>query len=599
MVQSLIQYGKNQMIKIRVLLFVFLIPSFGMALQNPLDELSISYLETFNGISLVLNEISPNTNQCLSDEYGEYDDWIEIHNPTSVDLNIAGWYISDTLDFSMFHRIPSYDPEKTLIPAGGFLILWADGQSAQGVIHLPFKLEKDGEEVILAKSVAGSLSVVDHVVFSKTKNDVTYGRIPDGTGQWMRLSDPTPGFPNLPARVIDGFLLNELMAVAGQGVTDEFGEAEDWIEFYNPTEDPIDLGGLYITDSLSYPLQSHVSVFSPDSTTIPPGGYLMFYADNQTWQGARHLSFKLAAKSGSIYVFQPDGDTKITEVQYPFQAGDASFGRFPLGSEKWHYTIPTPCALNRYEFTPVNGLFINEIMADNNTTITDNSGHFEDWVEIYNSNDVPVNLGGLYLTDSLANMIKYRIPNTSPDSTTIPGKGFMVFWADNRPSTGVHHLDFKLSAAGESIGLAQVLKSGEHAYIDSITFPAQSGDISYGRFGDGEMTWSIFRTPTPNSSNNPQSVVSGNLDSHKLEVFPNPFSSNLNIKVLSQKATNLQIDFLDSQGITISSHRFIDCSIGWNSFEIEFNNRMAKSGFYSLRVLSGEEVSYHKVLYLK
>jgi len=587
------------MIKIRVLLFVFLIPSYGMAQRDLVNELSLSYLKSFNSISLVLNEISPNTSQSHSDEYGENDDWIEVHNPTTVDVNIAGWYISDTLDFSMFHRIPSYDPEKTLIPAGGFLILWADGQSAQGVKHLPFKLEKDGEEVILAKSVAGSLSAVDHVFFSKTKNDVTYGRIPDGTGQWTRLSDPTPGFPNLPARVIDGFLLNELMAVAGQGVTDEFGEAEDWIEFYNPTEDPIDLGGLYLTDSLSYPIQSHVSVFSPDSTTIPPGGYLIFYADNQTWQGARHLSFKLAAKSGSICVFQPDGETKITEVKYPFQAGDASFGRFPLSPAKWHYTIPTPWAVNRYEFTPVNGLFINEIMADNNSTITDNSGQFEDWVEIYNSNDVPVNMGGLYLTDSLANMIRFRIPNTSPDSTTIQAKGYMVFWADNRPSTGVHHLDFKLSAAGESIGLAQVLESGEEDYLDSLTFPPQTGDISYGRLGDGETTWSFFRIPTPNTSNNPQSVVSGNLDSHNLEVFPNPFSSILNINVLIQKPTGLQIDFIDCKGMILSSQRFSDCCIGWNLFEIEFDNRLAISGFYFLRILSGEEVSYRKVLYIK
>jgi hypothetical protein len=599
MAQSLIQFGKRLMNKTQFILFLLVLPFHGMTQQNLLEALPTAHLNTKNTSSLVLNEISPNTSQSHFDEYGESDDWIEVYNPTSAAVNIAGWYISDTLDFSIFHRIPSYDPETTLIPAGGFLILWADGQSAQGVTHLPFKLEKDGEEVILARSVAGSLTIVDHFVFTKTKNDVTYGRIPDGTGQWTRLSDPTPGLPNLSARVIDGFLLNELMAVAGQGVTDEFGEAEDWIEFYNPTEDPIDLGGLYLTDSLSYPIQSHVTVFSPDSTTIPPLGYLLFYADNQTWQGARHLSFKLSAKSGSIAVFQPDGDTKIAEVHYPIQAGDASFGRYPVGSDKWIYAIPTPGAENKYEFTAVNGLFINEIMADNNSTITDNSGQFEDWVEIYNSNDVPVNLGGLYLTDSLANMIRFRIPNTSPDSTTIEAKGFMVFWADNRPSKGVHHLDFKLSAAGESIGLAQVLKSGEQDYIDSITFPPQTGDISYGRFGDGEMIWSIFRTPTPNSSNNPQSVARGNLDSHKLEVFPNPFSSILNINVLIQKSTDLQIDLIDSKGRIIFSQRFSDCSIGWNSFEIEHENRLAISGFFSLRILSEEEVSYRKVLYIK
>lgn len=76
----------------------------------------------------------------------------------------------------------------------------------------------------------------------------------------------------------------------------------------------------------------------------------------------------------------------------------------------------------------------------------------------------------------------------------------MVFWADNHPEYGVRHLDFKLAAAGESIGLIQI-NNGLNEFLDSITYPAQSSDVSYGRLGDAAPWWVWFRTPSPNQTN--------------------------------------------------------------------------------------------------
>ena len=58
----------------------------------------------------------------------------------------------------------------------------------------------------------------------------------------------------------------------------------------------------------------------------------------------------------------------------------------------------------------LSGIFINEFMASNNSVHADEYGDFDDWIELYNSADKPMNIAGLYLTDNLANPFKHRMP---------------------------------------------------------------------------------------------------------------------------------------------------------------------------------------------
>jgi len=471
--------------------------------EDEFDLQVVKGIKTSNSVRI--NEIICNNYKSFADENGEYDDWVELYNPGSSPVNIAGWYVSDTIVASTFHRIPTYDPNKTVIPAGGYLVLWADGQPVQGPAHLPFKFDKDGEEFYLARMVNGQLEMVDQIVFPKAKNDVPYGRFPNGTGSWIRLSDATPLAANRAPRVLSGFVLNELMAISGPGVVDEHGEEEDWIEIFNPTLSPVDIGGLYLTDSTGDLLLSRIPTHVPDSTTIAPGGYLLLYADNDTWQGCRHLNFKLPASGEKLILTQPDGITAITELSYPYMSGDASYGRYPNGTGSFVFTPPTPRQSNTYQFTPVNGIYINEIMADNLNTYPDNMGEFEDWIEFYNSNDYPVKMGGLFVSDSVNYPLKFRISDQYPDSTTIPAKGFLTFWADNDPEQGVLHLDIKVSGAGESLTLSQY--RNEAVVLDSHTFAAQIENIAIGRYPDGSNSWNVMSVPTPGEPNQKLNVV--------------------------------------------------------------------------------------------
>jgi len=143
-----------------------------------------------------------------------------------------------------------------------------------------------------------------------------------------------------------------------------------------------------------------------------------------------------------------------------------------------------------------NVLFINEFMAANDSTVADERGDYDDWIEIYNAGDRDVDLGGMYLTDNFRNITKWKIP----DTTIAPGS-FLLFWADNEANEGPLHTNFKLGAAqGEGIGLYDT-DAHDNELIDAKVFGPQAADTSYGRYPDGENDWQFFATPTPGSAN--------------------------------------------------------------------------------------------------
>lgn len=141
-------------------------------------------------------------------------------------------------------------------------------------------------------------------------------------------------------------------------------------------------------------------------------------------------------------------------------------------------------------------LFVNEVVADNETIIQDEAGEYEDYVEIYNDENVPVNVGGLYLSDYAGECRQWRIP----DGTVIPAKGFLLLWCDEEPFDGPLHTNFKLSRDGEGVWLF-ASDANYNVVIDYLFFPALQDDESYGRFPDGSEIWGQLIPASPESSN--------------------------------------------------------------------------------------------------
>jgi hypothetical protein len=110
-------------------------------------------------------------------------------------------------------------------------------------------------------------------------------------------------------------------------------------------------------------------------------------------------------------------------------------------------------------------------------------GLFQDWFELYNPNDVPVNLSGFYLTDTLAQPGKWQIP----PNTVIGPRGFLLVWADNQTNqnglgtNGDLHASFQLNNGGEELALYSTNFTPQHA----VVFGAQIQNVSQGLFSDG------------------------------------------------------------------------------------------------------------------
>jgi len=138
---------------------------------------------------------------------------------------------------------------------------------------------------------------------------------------------------------------------------------------------------------------------------------------------------------------------------------------------------------------------INEVMSDNDNLVFDDIGADPDWIELYNPTNEPVNVAGMYLSDSSTT---WQIPSTCPASTTIAAHGYLLIWADERPTNGCLHSNFAISSAGEDLTLIDVDGA---TVLDVITIPALETNISFGRFPDMSDNWSLFNEPTPGNSN--------------------------------------------------------------------------------------------------
>ncbi len=167
----------------------------------------------------------------------------------------------------------------------------------------------------------------------------------------------------------------------------------------------------------------------------------------------------------------------------------ASFAPARAEHETYKYLVALVTATN----TPV---VINEFMASNLSTLADPQGEFEDWIELRNLTGSPVDLTGRYLSDEPGTPRKWAFPS----GTTIPANGYLIVWADEDTlAVPGLHASFKLSGSGEQIYLNDT-DANFNAVLDTITFGAQTTDVSYGRSATNASVWTPM-TPTPTAAN--------------------------------------------------------------------------------------------------
>jgi hypothetical protein len=146
--------------------------------------------------TLYINELMANNLSCCPDRDGgrdEFDDWIELYNPGSTPIDIGGMYFSQDKDEPLGYQIPKTNSQLTTIQPGGFLLLWADGNPEQGVLHLKFKLNYNGEFIGLFYNDGRK---IDGLEFAKQSENISLGRASDGGDTWEDFAIPTPARSN-------------------------------------------------------------------------------------------------------------------------------------------------------------------------------------------------------------------------------------------------------------------------------------------------------------------------------------------------------------------------------------------------------------------
>ncbi len=139
---------------------------------------------------IVINEFMADNVTTITDPNGEYDDWIELYNSTSNMIPLTGKYLTDKKD--NLTKWKFIDPNLFLAP-NEYLLVWCDEDSGQVGFHTNFKLSAGGEFIALVEN--DGITISDSLSFGQQTTDISFGRYPDGSNDWVFMS-PTPGTTN-------------------------------------------------------------------------------------------------------------------------------------------------------------------------------------------------------------------------------------------------------------------------------------------------------------------------------------------------------------------------------------------------------------------
>jgi concanavalin A-like lectin/glucanase superfamily protein/CotH protein/lamin tail-like protein/chitobiase/beta-hexosaminidase-like protein/Fn3 domain-containing protein len=234
-------------------------------------------------------------------------------------------------------------------------------------------LENNGEEIVLEDALGQVIHDFDY--------DDGWYEVTDGLGFSLTIRDPNSTDPNdwdekdgwragfanggspgwddsdfvLPAGAI---LVNELLAHSDT-------EPSDWVEFYNTSESPINIGGWFISDNDTDLMKYEIE----ENSILPPHGYAVFYADPNFGPGSvdpgSHTGFALSENGEKVYLTSGSGGALTgvysTERRFYASEADVAFGHYvkSTGTDFVAMSSNTPGVANTYP--KVGPVVMNEI----------------------------------------------------------------------------------------------------------------------------------------------------------------------------------------------------------------------------------------------
>lgn len=154
---------------------------------------------------VVINEFLANNKSDVKNEFHASEDWIELYNQSSSELSLSGLYLSDKISRKAGYALPL---DKVIQP-GEFLTLWADEFVGGKQLHTQFKLNEEGDNIVLSDGLS---AVLDSYAYTVQEQDVSLARCPDGTGPFLFNTRPSFGMSNCVVALDENLIgLNQLV----------------------------------------------------------------------------------------------------------------------------------------------------------------------------------------------------------------------------------------------------------------------------------------------------------------------------------------------------------------------------------------------------
>ncbi|KAA3613775.1 MAG: T9SS C-terminal target domain-containing protein [Calditrichaeota bacterium] len=387
------------------------------------------------------------------------------------------------------------------------------------------------------------------------------------------------------------------------------GENYEFIELYNNSDSSLNLS--------NYSFAAGIEFTFPAGYGVEPGEFIILAKDKTTFNNLNSPVFQwiggnLSNEGEHLILVNSIGQV-VDSVNYgnaapwPESQNNGGFSielKNPHSdnalAENWQASFAPGGSPGQPSVKMIQNLFINEFLASNTRTNQDEFMEFDDWIELYNAGDDPIDIGGLYFSDDENNRKLWQIPQLSPYTTTIEPDNFLLLWADDDPDQGILHLGFQLNKSGESISVSQVVNS-EIIVIDSIKYTQQAADVSMGRFPEGGDFWNTSPHPTPGTKNTVTHVDGSQstlVHSYKLQQnYPNPFNPQTTINYALAKPGKVRLTVFDVLGRKIQT--LVNANQAAGSYLVSFDASRLPSGIYIYRLEAESFVKSQKMILLR
>ncbi len=295
-----------------------------------------------------INEVMSSNLITITDEDGDYSDWIEITNKSDAPVDISGYALSDDESAPRDWLFP----DGTIINPGEYLLVFLSGKDKvgkNGELHASFRLNSMNDTVLCANVQGQILDIWDVL---EPGDDVSIEIVPE-SGIAQYTTHPTPGYENTEdgynqfqqnqgVSQNSGVIISEIMLGNDTTLEDNYGEYPDWIELYNNTEERISLAGYGLSDEPALPGKWTF----PDNAFIDPGQYKVIFASGrdtpiESTAVTLHTNFSLNA-TGEPVILTNAEDIIIDKCVLSTMPYDISYGRTSQSSIFQYMLSPSP-----------------------------------------------------------------------------------------------------------------------------------------------------------------------------------------------------------------------------------------------------------------